>query len=159
MRNALVIAASILLVFGRSLHAEDAASNTTAVSFLSFDLWIDGGEDALAAYQVEVTYDAKRVRIVGLEGGEHEAYRDAPYFDRTGFTGGRIVVAAFISRDDDAPGGRTRVARIHVAVERDGAPDLGVRLVTAAKPGGERITPAVKLRKTSLQKEAQGEGE
>jgi len=148
MRNAPIIAAAILLSFVASLRAEEPRTNSAPVTFQSLDLWVDSGSDALAAYQVEITYDAKRVRIVGLEGGETDAFREAPYFDRTGFKGGRIIVAAFTTRDDAAPNGPLRVARIHLAVTGNDAPDVNISLMTAAKPGGERIAPKVTLAPT-----------
>ncbi len=128
------------------------------VSFRAIDLWVGSGKAPLAAYQVEVTYDAEHVKIVGLEGSGTEAFRDAPYYDRKGFEGGRIVVAAF-TLDEHAPTGNTRVARIHIAVENGEQPNLSAKLVTAAKPGGKRIKPTVKLRATASAEGAKEEGE
>jgi hypothetical protein len=114
------------------------------IRFLGMDLWIDSGGDGLAAYQVEITYDRRAVRIVGLEGGQSGSYTNAPYYDQKGFESGRIIVAAFTT-DQDAPKGRIRVATIHIAVEGNAAPGLTCKLMTAAQSGGRRITPGIEL--------------
>ncbi|MBN1674548.1 MAG: hypothetical protein JXR37_26100 [Kiritimatiellae bacterium] len=119
-------------------------SESTGLTFRPFDLWVDAGGEQLAAYQVELAYDKAQVRIVGLEGGEG-VYKNPPYFDRAGFEGGRIVVAAFTT-SPDTPKGKVRVARIHLAVHGAADPKINMRLVTAAKPGGERIAPAIDLK-------------
>ena len=121
--------------------------------FRPLDIIIDSGEEALAAYQIEVTYDGSRVKIVGIEGGEAEGFHAAPYYDRKGMTAGRIVIAAFVENDDDAPEGRTRVARLHLRVEGDAEPEISIRLVTAARPGGGRIEPEVELVDTREEEE------
>jgi hypothetical protein len=121
------------------------------IHFFGMDLWVDSGNEALAAYQVEITYNHSAVKIVGLEGGQAGSYTNAPYYDQKGFESGRIIVAAFTT-DKDAPMGRTRVATIHIAVERNAAPDLTCKLMAAAKSGGQRISPGVELVPASLEK-------
>ncbi|MBN2319236.1 MAG: hypothetical protein JXR49_09175 [Acidobacteria bacterium] len=133
----------VILTLCSPLFAGEINLAPSRVRFLSVDLWVDSGE-ALAAYQVEITYDRNSIRIVGLEGGQVEAYRDAPYYDQKGFESGRIILAAFTT-GTDAPKGRTRVAIIHVAVEGNIRPELTCRLMAAAKPGGRRISPKVDL--------------
>ena len=59
------------------LMVEEAPS----VRFTPLDLYIDSGQTALAAYQVEVHFDPEKVKIVGIEGGETKAYNPAPYYD------------------------------------------------------------------------------
>jgi hypothetical protein len=133
--------------FAQTAGDDDPLSEEAAAAFHALDLYIDSGREPLAAYQVEITYDRAAVRIVGLEGGDPPAYAKAPYFDRAGFRAGRIIVAAFTADDESAPKGRFRAARIHVAVDRGVEPRLDVTLTAAAKPGGERISPKVELRK------------
>lgn len=118
---------------------------TPAVTFQAVDIYIDSGKDALAAYQVEVKYDRKHVTVVGVEGGEPEAFQEAPHYDRKGMSGGRIVIAAFTLDDNKAPEGKSRVARLHLQVEGKDAPQVTIRLVTAAKPGGEQITTVTSI--------------
>ncbi len=154
MHRRFAVTAIVVLALCGLLRAEEPAG----VVFRAVDVWMDSGEDALAAYQVEIAYDANRVKIVGLEGGQAETYRDAPFYDRRGFEGGRIIVAAFTT-ESNAPKGRARVARIHLAVEGGGGPELSANLMTAARPDGERIKPTIELKATPLQKRTKGEGE
>lgn len=121
--------------------------------FLPLDVVIDAGEERLAAYQIEVSYDSSRAKIVGIEGGEAEGFKPAPYYDRRGMTAGRIVIAAFVSDDRDAPAGRTRVARLHLRVEGDAAPDISIEVITAARPGGGRIEAEAELAEPSSERE------
>jgi hypothetical protein len=120
-------------------------AKTAGIHFLGMDLWVDSHNEALAAYQVEITYDRSAVKIVGLEGGQAGSFTNAPYYDQKGFESGRIIVAAFTT-DKDAPKGQTRVATIHIAVEGNAKPKLTCKLMTAAKSGGQRISPGVELR-------------
>lgn len=134
-----------------------------AIRFRPVDIFLDSGDARLAAYQVEVRYDKSQIKIVGVEGasaGEAEGFNPPPYYDRRGMDAGRIVIAAFVIDDAQAPSGRTRVATLHLRVEgeRDGAgegaPDMSIRLVTAARPGGERIEPEVELVGRKVEKPA-----
>ena len=141
----------------RSGESEDPDEpRKTTIRFRPVDVFLDSGDARLAAYQVEVRYDRSQIKIVGVEGAdaeEAEGFNPPPYFDRKGMDAGRIVIAAFVTDDLLAPAGRTRVATLHLRVEGesdapgDGAdvPGMSVRLVTAARPGGERIEPEVEL--------------
>ena len=56
-------------------------SASDAVRFGSVDVFIDSGPAALAAYQFELDVTAGNVTLVGVEGGEHRAFQQAPYYD------------------------------------------------------------------------------
>jgi|GEM_PF-2885114 len=154
----LFLGAVLMLVGGLGLRSAPTADPAEAarsgragaspVEFCSYDLWLDSGSAPLVAYQLQITYDKGRVRVVGLEGGAAPVYREAPYYDRTGFEAGRIIVAAFTTDHAQAPTGRTRVARIHLAVPRGAVPELGVPLMAAARPGGARCQAAVEVMPT-----------
>ncbi len=156
MRSLALLAALACLSLGAVLSAgEDAAVKPASpgVSFRAVDVWVDSGEKSLAAYQVEVGYDAKRVEIVGVEGGEPAGFREAPHFDEAGRTGGRIVLAAFVPADSQAVKGAQRVARLHLQVKGAAAPELSVKLVTTAQPGGERIKAGAGLKVPAVEGE------
>ncbi|MBT3382026.1 MAG: hypothetical protein HN742_26135 [Lentisphaerae bacterium] len=108
------------------------------VRFVAVDLWSDSGDRPLAAYQVDIRYDARRVRVVGVEGGDHAAFVDPPHYDPKGMAGGRITLAAF-SAVRDLPTGKARLARLHLQVEGKAVPELNVELVTAGTATGSRI--------------------
>ena len=124
----------ILLVCLLPLPAHGASFRPVAV-------YLDSGDQPLAAYQVEII--VRGAEIVGVEGGEHPAFQDAPYYDPAALQGGRIIIAAF-NTGSDLPHGKTRVATLHMR-ETAAAPDYEITLIAAASTGGTRITPTVSL--------------
>jgi hypothetical protein len=104
--------------------------------FTAIDVFIDGGAEAVAAWQVEVKGNAQ---IVGIEGGEG-VWKEPAQYDPDALSGGRLVLAAFTGAKEP-PAGRVRVARLHVVSA--GAPEVTVKLVAAALPGGARFVPKV----------------
>jgi hypothetical protein len=116
------------------------------VRFEPVDVYVDSGAAPLAAYQFELKATAGRVAIVGLEGGEHPAFKDAPYYDPAALMKDRVVVAAF-STGQDLPQGRTRVARLHMQVTGDEKPAYAVKLVVAASADGKEIPATVSIDK------------
>ena len=131
------------LLLGAAPEPADQAA--PAPRFAPVDVFVDAGEERLAAWQVELTYDGGKVQVLSLEGGEPQSFREAPYYDPAGMTGGRMVIAAFVADDAQAPAGRNRVARLHLRMEKADSPLPAARLVTAAKPGGGRIEAKVEL--------------
>ncbi|MEN8149987.1 MAG: hypothetical protein ABFS86_09195 [Planctomycetota bacterium] len=131
------LALPVALALAALVHATPASGDPEP-RFVALDLRIDAGEAPLAAWQVEVTYDPATTKVLSLEGGETEGFREAPHHDRRGLEGGRIVIASYVPADTAAPAGETRVARLHLQTTGEvGAPR--VRLVTAARPGGAKI--------------------
>lgn len=88
----------------------------------------------IAAWQIELSCDAK---IVGVEG-----FKEPPYYDPAALQGGRIILAQFTT-DPDPPAGRVLVARVHMM--ESGRTDYVAKLMAAAAPGGERISPRIDL--------------
>ena len=131
----------IMLAIFISMPSFYAEEKSTTCQFKAFDVFIDSGIEKLGAYQINATYDSKTISIVGLEGGEVDAFKNAPHHDPKGKTGGRIVIAAFTSDEKKAPKGKTRVLRIHLAVK--GAAKLNLKLMTAANTQAERIQATV----------------
>ena len=109
-----------------------------AVRFEAVDVYVDSGKQELAAYQFELAAEVGEVKIVGVEGGEHEAFARPPYYDPAALTKGRIVIAAF-STAKDLPKGKMRVARLHVQVTGPARPQYAVDLRVAASRDGARI--------------------
>ncbi len=141
MRYILLIILNACILANMTCPGEVYSSEKDAhVTFRTANIFIDSGREALAAYQVEITYDKEHVKIVGLEGGETGAFSEPPYYDAAGMEGGRIVVAAFTSDDNKNPKGNTRVARVHLQFLGIPSVEFEIKLVTAAKTGGERIT-------------------
>ena len=117
-----------------------------AVRFAAVEVFIDSGEQALAAWQFELAAERGDVKIVGIEGGEHPAFKSPPYYDPAAMQHDRVVVAAF-STGNDLPKGKTRIARIHVQIAGGVQPEYAIRLDTAGGPDGRRIQATLSLGK------------
>ena len=141
MRRLLTIG---LMVVGLAVavSAEDTAEEALRVRFAPLDVYIDASGAALAAYQLELVAEAGRVAIVGVEGGEHAAFKEAPYYDPAALAKDRVIIAAF-STDRILPRGRTRVARVHLQIRGDGKPEYSIKLIVAASGDGKEIPATV----------------
>ena len=104
----------------------------------------DSGEVPLGAYQFELSDPAGSIKIVGVEGGEHAAFAEPPYYDPEALQNERIIIAAF-NTGDDLPVGNTRVATVHVRVAGQADPDYTVNLAVAADADGEEIPATVSI--------------
>ena len=119
--------------------AQEAAPEAApAVRFEAVDVYVDSGKGELAAYQFELAAEVGEVKIVGIEGGEHAAFTDPPYYDPAALAHNRVIIAAF-NTGADLPTGNTRVARIHVQVTGPEAPQYAVKLHVAASGDGKEI--------------------
>ena len=114
--------------------------------FEAIDVFVDSGNERLAAWQLEVRSTANDVQIVGIEGGEHPAFEEPPYYDKRAMNNNRVIIAAF-STGDNLPRGRSRVARIHVQVRGSGARTWLSELTTSATTDGTRIPAEISIAK------------
>jgi hypothetical protein len=114
-----------------------------AIRFEAIDICIDSATQPLAAYQFELLADAASVKIVGVEGGEHPAFREPPYYDPAALSHNRIIIAAF-NTGRDLPQGKTRVARLHLQVTGP-APQYQTKLDAAATVEGKEIPATVSV--------------
>lgn len=105
-------------------------------------VYIDTGDEPLAAYQLEVTVDGDAM-IVGVEGGDSPAFAAAPHYDPKALAGGRIIIAD-LDVGTDLPRGRTRVATLHMR-ESGATPTYHVALQVAANADGSPIPATVHL--------------
>jgi len=135
VRSMLLLLAALL---GASL-AQPAVTNQS-VRFRAVDIFIDSKETPLAAYQLEFLVKSGDAKVVGVEGGEHPAFRDAPYYDPKAIQHERVIIAAFNTTSaDKLPKGKTRVATIHLQVAGERNPDYAVKLEAAATLEGGKI--------------------
>jgi hypothetical protein len=109
--------------------------------FKAIDVFVDSKEQPLAAYQIELHATAGDVKIVGIGGGEHAAYKQPPFYDPKAMMGERVIVAAY-STADDLPVGKTRVARVHVRVGGDVEAKYELKLTALASKEGKSIAGA-----------------
>ena len=133
---------SILLLLAALLDASLAqpAATNRSVRFQAVDIFIDSKETPLAAYQLEFSVRTGDAKVVGVEGGEHPAFKDAPFYDPKGIQHERVIIAAFNTTSaDKLPKGKTRVATIHLQIAGERNPDYAVNLETAATLDGRKI--------------------
>jgi hypothetical protein len=110
--------------------------------FTVLELRIDAGQGQLAGWQSEVRL--RGAKLVGIEGGDSDAFRDAPRYDPRALKGGRVILAS-LAAGDSLPAGEIVVARIHVLVE-DGA-EMGFDIVgtETVRPDGREFVGRTRL--------------
>jgi hypothetical protein len=131
------------------LPAQDAAG---AVRFEAVDVFVDSGAQPLAAYQLTFRATSGDVKIVGIEGGGHPAYKAAPYYDPEAIQHERVVLAAFnTAAIGQLPIGRTRVATIHVQIRGADEPRFVAKFETAATHNGTAISARTSFQERNKQ--------
>ena len=135
----ILLLALVLISFGQPF-AQTPATNATPVQFRAVDVFVDTQTAPLAAYQIEFTVASGNAKIVGIEGGEHEAFAEPPFYDPEAMQHERVIIAAF-STDvpEQLPNGRTRVATIHLRVSAGSELKFETKLQTAAGADGRKI--------------------
>ncbi len=137
--HATTLFASFFILFVLCASVAHAAEPT--VRFATIDISIDPQGQSLAAYQFELIAP-ESVTLVGVEGGEHDAFKKAPYYDPRALQQRRIVIAG-LSTDTSLPNAKTRVARIHVEIRGNLYPDYTVKLIVAGNSDAKAIANAV----------------
>ncbi len=122
-----------------SQSGRDELSPEPSVRFAPLHIYLDSGDRSLAAYQFELKATAGQIEIVGVEGGKHEAFSEAPYYDPAALAQDRIIIAAF-NTGRDLPAGRTRIATIHLQITGEAEPQYVLNLTVAGDADGEKIS-------------------
>jgi hypothetical protein len=127
-------------------------------------VYLDPAGKPLAAYQFELVCSVpvrayspadgednasrrhyeRQIKIVGVEGGEHPAFKEAPYYDPAALMNERIIIAAF-NTGSDLPTTRTRIATVHLQITGDAEPKYALKLITAADSNAEGIPAKITL--------------
>jgi hypothetical protein len=132
-----------LQLFGQAaeLRAQQPATEEGRSRFRTIDIFVDSRSTPLAAYQVEFAATNGEVKIVGIEGGEPEAFRQPPVYDPKAMQQDRVVIASFSTADAATlPKGKIRVATIHLQVSGDQVPQFEIKLQTAGDSRGRKIS-------------------
>jgi hypothetical protein len=137
-----IIAALTLALLGAAEWRDD--NTRPAVRFAPVDVYLDSGQQRLAAYQVQITATRGDAKIVGIEGGDGAAFKEPPFYDPAALMGGRVILAAY-SLADKLPAGKTRVARLHVQVTGNERPEYAVKLVVAGNRQGQSIQAGLSI--------------
>lgn len=127
---------AITLLAPRIGHASRVIESK--VRFAPVYIYLDSGSSPLAAYQFELKAIAGKVKIVGVEGGEHAAFQEAPYYDPAALANDRIIIAAF-NTGRDLPTGRTRIATIHLQITGAAEPQYRLELAVAGDADGGKL--------------------
>lgn len=124
----------------------DELSPAPGVRFAPLHIYLDSGAKALAAYQFELNTAAGQIEIVGVEGGEHKAFSEPPYYDPAALAQNRIIIAAF-NTGQDLPTGRTRIATVHLLIKGDVEPQYKLDLTVAGDADGDKIPAEITFEK------------
>jgi hypothetical protein len=128
----------LFILSAMTVYAQEISAANT-VHFRAADVFVDSGNRPLAAYQLEFTASAG-AKIVGIEGGEHAAFKEAPFYDPKAIQHERVIIGAFsTAKADNLPTGKTRVATIHLQTTGNESPRYEVKLTAAATVGGKKI--------------------
>jgi hypothetical protein len=119
-------------------QGEYYATETEAVRFAPVHVYIDSGSHSLGAYQFELRTVRGSVKIVGVEGGEHKAYKQPPYYDPAALANNRIKIAAF-NTSGELPSGKSRVATLHLMITGSVEPEYKLDLTVSADADAEEI--------------------
>jgi len=125
---------------------QDIPAVQSKVRFVPLHIYLDSGNKSLGAYQFELKATAGQIKIVGVEGGQHKAFREAPYYDPAALTNDRIIIAAF-NTGSELPKGRTRIATIHLQIIGDTEPDYELKLIVAADANANEIPAKISFEK------------
>jgi hypothetical protein len=122
------------------LLAQQPAIEEGRSRFRAVDIYVDAGSTPLAAYQLEFAATNGVARIVGIEGGEHPAFRQPPFYDPKAIQHERVIIAAFSTASAaDLPTGKTRVATVHYQTTNTQPPRFDLKLQTAGDAHGNKL--------------------
>lgn len=142
----ILMSISIIVPVLAQQSEQDITTVQPKVRFAPLHIYLDSGSRPLAAYQFELKAAAGQVKIVGVEGGQHKAFKEAPYYDPAALANDRIIIAAF-NTGRELPTGRTRIATIHLQITGDAEPDYELKLVVAGDADAKEIPAEISFEK------------
>ncbi len=124
------------------------AEGVGKLGFMHLELLVDTGTTPLAAYQVRIKPKRAAIRFVGVEGGDHDAFRTPPYYDTRALRQGDLILAAFSTNPAPLlPTGLRRLAVLHIHVADGQPPEFDLELITAADPDEKTFKPTITIGK------------
>jgi hypothetical protein len=142
----ILMSISIIVPVLAQQSEQDITTVQPRVRFAPLHVYLDSGSRPLAAYQFELKAAAGQIKIVGVEGGQHAAFKDAPYYDPAALAKDHIIIAAF-NTGRELPKGRTRIATIHLQIIGDAEPDYELKLVVAGDADAKEIPAKISFEK------------
>lgn len=141
-----LVSVSLMLALLYARVVQAATRIDPKVRFAPLHIYLDSGNRTLAAYQFELKAAAGQIKIVGVEGGRHKAFKEAPYYDPAALANDRIIIAAF-NTGSELPTGRTRIATIHLQIIGEAEPDYELKLTVAADANAKEIPAKITFEK------------
>ncbi|HET6247841.1 MAG TPA: hypothetical protein VFE47_09095 [Tepidisphaeraceae bacterium] len=141
-----ILASLLLCTAGSDRAAPIAAANAPAdvrVRFVAVGVFIDPHGKPLACYQVKIIATGD-VKLVGIEGGDADAYNQPPYYDPRALQGNQIILGAY-SLGGNLPVQNTRVATLMFRVAGNVDPAYNATLDVAGTTDATPIAAAVTL--------------
>ncbi len=143
----ILMSISIIVPVLAQQSEQDITTVQPKVRFVPLHIFLDSGSQPLAAFQFELKAAAGQIKIVGVEGGQHAAFKEAPYYDKAAlYKSNRIIIAAF-NTGRELPKGRTRIATIHLQIIGDAEPDYELKLTVAADANAKEIPAEISFEK------------
>ena len=122
------------------------------IRFRAVDIYIDSTNSPLAAYQLEFSVTNGVAKIVGIEGGAHQAFHKPPFYDPKAMQQERVIIAAFsMDKPESLPKGKMRVATIHLQTIGIEAPAFQLKLEAAADAEGNKIPVTASAKEENTQ--------
>ena len=144
---AIIIITTCLVISVRAQQDQpNELSTEPDVHFAPLHIYLDSANQNLAAFQFELKAVTGQIEIVGVEGGQHSAFKQAPYYDPAALANDHIIIAAF-NTSRDLPTGRTRIATIHLQIIGDSQPEYELSLTVAANAEGQSIPAEITFEK------------
>jgi len=142
----ILMSISIIVPVLAQQSEQDITTVQPKVRFAPLHIFLDSGSRPLAAFQFELKATAGQIKIVGVEGGQHKAFKEAPYYDPAALANDRIIIAAF-NTGRELPKGRTRIATIHLQIIGDAEPDYELKLTVTADANAKEIPAEISFEK------------
>lgn len=141
----------LICALAAPLFAQQPAEESR-IRFRAVDIYVDSTNTPLAAYQLEFSVTNGIVKIVGIEGGAHQAFHEPPFYDPKAMQQDRVIIAAFSTEEPkNLPIGKTRVATIHLQTIGIEHPAFQLKLETAADSEGNKIPVTASAKEENTQ--------
>ena len=142
----ILISVFIMVPVFAQQFGQEYATEEPRVRFATLPVYIDSGNQGLAAYQFELKAISGQIKIVGVENGEHPAFEEPPYYDPAALANDRIIIAAF-NTGNNLPTGRTRISSIQLQIIGDVEPEYQLELTVAGDENGNEISAEITCEK------------
>ncbi len=142
----------LFLGLAAELLAQQPADEEGRARFCAVDIFVDSASTPLAAYQFRFAVTNGAAKIVGIEGGEHPAFRQPPFYDPKAIQHEVAIIASFnTAHAAELPKGKTRVATLHLQTTGTRRPQFELKLQTAADTQGQKIDCAASFEERKTQ--------